>query len=136
MLAERGFLVDRSTVYRWVQRFLPRFGVAACRHRRPIGNRWRNRWRVDETDCAFRGRHAYIYRAIDQEGQVVDACFSEQRNAVAARAFFERAMAATQVTPERVTSDKAKCYPAALRVVLPGVDRRRAKYLNNGLEVA
>jgi transposase, IS6 family len=130
MLAERGFLVDRSTVYRWVQRFLPLFGLAARRHRRPVGNRWR----VDETYCALQGRHAYIYRAIDQDGQVVDAYFSERRNAAAAQAFFERAMAETQVTPERVTSDKAKCYPAALRAVLPGVEHRHSKYLNNGLE--
>jgi putative transposase len=38
------------------------------------------------------------------------------------------------VTPERVTSDKAKCYPPALRAVLPGVEHRRSKFLNNGLE--
>src|SRR5215210_2300209 len=43
-------------------------------------------------------------------------------------------MAETEVTPERVTTDKAKCYPPALRVVLPGVEHRRSKYLNNGLE--
>jgi transposase-like protein len=60
-LAERGFTVDRSAVYRWVQRFLPLFGAATRRHRRRVGKRWR----VDETYCAFRGRHAYIYRAID-----------------------------------------------------------------------
>ena len=52
----------------------------------------------------------------------------------AARAFFERAIAETEVTPERVTTDKAKCYPPALRAVLPGVEHRRSKYLNNGLE--
>jgi transposase-like protein len=129
-LAERGFSVDRSAVYRWVQRFLPLFGEAARRHRRPVGRRWR----VDETYCAFRGRHAYIYRAIDQNGQVVDAYFSERRNAAAAQAFFERVMAETAVTPERVTTDKAKCYPPALRVLLPEVEHRRSKYLNNGLE--
>jgi len=63
-LAERGFSVDRSAIYRWVQRFLPLFGEAARRRRRPVGRRWR----VDETYCAFRGRHAYIYRAIDEDG--------------------------------------------------------------------
>jgi transposase-like protein len=130
LLAERGFLVDRSTVYRWVQRFLPLFGWAARRHRRPVGRQWR----VDETYCAFQGRHAYIYRAIDQGGQVVDALFSERRNAAAAQAFFERAMAATDATPTRVTTDKAKGYPPALRAILPGAEHRRSKYLNNGLE--
>src|SRR5262245_40090671 len=129
-LAEREFVVDRTAIYRWVQRFLPLFGAAARRHRRRVGKKWR----VDETYCDFQGKHAYIYRAIDEDGQVVDAYFSERRNAAAAQAFFERAMAETEVTPERVTTDKAKCYPAALRAVLPGVEHRRSKYLNNGLE--
>src|SRR5262245_53914612 len=117
-LAERGFTVDRSAIYRWVQRFLPRFGAAARPYRRRVGQRWR----VDETYCAFQGRHAYIYRAIDEDGQVVDAFFSERRNATAARAFFARAMAETEVAPTRVTTDKAKCSPPALRAVLPGVE--------------
>jgi transposase-like protein len=129
-LAERGFTVDRSAIYRWVQRFLPLFGLAARQHRRPVGRQWR----VDETYCRYRGEHAYIYRAIDEAGHVVDAYFSERRNAAAAQAFFERAMAETEVMPERVTTDRAKCYPPALRIVLPGVEHRRSKYLNNGLE--
>jgi transposase-like protein len=129
-LAERGFTVDRSAIYRWVQRFLPLFGAAARRYRRRVGQKWR----VDETYCDFQGRHAYLYRAIDEDGQVVDALFSERRNGAAARAFFERAMAETEVTPERVTTDKAKCYPPARRVLLPGVEHRRSKYLKNGLE--
>jgi putative transposase len=129
-LAERGFTVDRSAVARWVQRFLPRFGAAARRYRRRVGQKWR----VDETYCAFRGRHAYIYRAIDEEGQVVDAYFSERRNAAAAQAFFERAITETEVTPERVTTDKAKCYPPAMRTVLPHTEHRRHKGLNNRAE--
>jgi transposase-like protein len=78
-LAERGIMVDRSTVYRWVQRFLPIFMVAARSHRVPVGGKWR----VDETYCRLNGRWAYCYRAIDQHGQVVDVYFSEQRNAAA-----------------------------------------------------
>ncbi len=80
------------------------------------------------------GTWTYIYRAIDQHGQVIDAYFSQRRTAAAARTFFERAITETGVVPERVTTDKAKCYPPALRAVLPGVEQRRAKYLNNGLE--
>jgi IS6 family transposase len=129
-LAERGVAVDRSTVYRWVQRFLPRFVVAARVHRTPVGARWR----VDETYCRLHGRWAYLYRAIDQDGQIVDVYCSARRNAAAARAFFERAIAATDVRPTRVTTDKAKCYPPALRAVLPGAAHRASRYLNNGLE--
>jgi len=128
--AERGLDVNRSTVYRWVQRFLPLFQDAARAHRQPVGNRWR----VDETYTRLNGTWSYIYRAIDQAGQVVDAFFSTRRNAAAAEAFFRRAIADTGVTPERVTTDKAKCYPPALRVVLPDVEHRTSKYLNNGVE--
>ncbi len=67
-LAERGLGVDRSTVSRWVRRFLPLLGEAAHRYRRSVGGRWR----VDETYCRLQGRWAYCYRAIDQDGQVVD----------------------------------------------------------------
>jgi transposase-like protein len=128
--AERGLDVDRSTVYGWVQRFLPLFQEAARSHRRPVGGKWR----VDETYVRLQGGWTYVYRAIDEDGQVVDAYFSERRNATAAESFFRRAIDETGVTPERVTTDKAKCYPPALRVVLPDVEHRMSKYLNNGIE--
>ena len=128
--AERGLVVGRSTVYRWVQRFLPLFGKAARAHRRPVGTKWR----VDETYVRLQGRWTYVYRAIDQDGQVVDAYFSERRNTAAAEGFLRRAIDETGVRPTRVTTDKAKCYPPALRVVLPNVEHRRSKYLNNGME--
>ncbi len=92
------------------------------------------KWRVDETYVRLNGRWTYVYRAIDQDGQVVDAYFSQRRNAAAARTFFERAITETGVVPERVITDKAKCYPPALRAILPGVEHHRSKYLNNGLE--
>jgi IS6 family transposase len=129
-LAERGIAVDRSTVSRWVQRFLPRFQQAARAHRHLVGDRWH----VDETYCRVSGAWAYLYRAIDQAGQVVDVYFSVRRNAAAAQAFFERATATTGVRPRRVTTDKAKCYPPALRAALPDSEHRSSKYLNNGLE--
>ena len=89
---------------------------------------------IDETYTRLTGKWTYIYRAIDQDGQIVDAYFSERRNAKAAQAFFERAIDETGITPTRVTSDKAACYPPALRVVLPDVEHRTSKYLNNGVE--
>lgn len=87
-----------------------------------------------ETYCRLNGKWTYIYRAIDEDGQVVETYFSERRNARAAQTFFERVIDETGVRPERVTTDKAKCYPPALRTVLPGVQHRTSKYLNNGME--
>src|SRR5687767_9412898 len=88
--AERGLVVDRSTICRWVRRFLPLFQDAARVHRQPVGDKW---W-ADETYTRLNGTWTYIYRAIDQHGQVVDAYFSQRRNRAraAAEAFFRRAI--------------------------------------------
>src|SRR5215210_6461526 len=130
LLAERGVAVDPSTIYDWVQAFTPRFLEAARTYRTRVGTRWR----VDETLLKIGGRWRYAFRAIDEHGQVIDVYLSDRRDAASARAFFERALTATGVTPTRVTSDKAKCYPPALRTLLPEAEHRSSKYLNNGLE--
>jgi transposase, IS6 family len=129
-LAERGVSVDPSTIYDWVHAFTPRFIEAARRHRHRIGRKWR----VDETQFKIGGRWRYAFRAIDEDGQIVDVLLSDHRDAASARMFFEQAMTSTDVTPTRVTTDKAKCYPPALRAVVPAAEHRSSHYLNNGLE--
>ncbi len=129
-LAERGVIVDPSTVYDWVCTFTPRFISAARTHRSVVGNRWR----VDETYLKIGKRWHYLYRAIDEHGQIVDVYLRDRRNATAAQAFFEGAVDTTGVTPTQVTTDKAKSYPKALYAVLPEAEHRSSKYLNNRLE--
>jgi IS6 family transposase len=129
-LAERGVLVDQSTIYRWVQRFLPLFNEVARKYRRPVGHDWR----VDETYARIRGRWHYIYRAIDGHGQIVDAYVSPTRDLAAARRFFERAIASSGTTPRRVITDKAATYPPALAAAVPGVLHRTGRYRTNGIE--
>jgi transposase, IS6 family len=82
LLAERGIEVDHVTVYRWVQRFALLLAGSArpCRH--AVGDRWY----VDETYVKVAGRWRYVYRAIDQHGQVIDASVSRRRDMQAARA--------------------------------------------------
>src|SRR3979490_1302769 len=106
-LAERGILVDQSTIYRWVQRFLPLFGEVARKNREPVGLDWR----AAETHARIRGRWHYIYRSIDGHGQIVDAYVSPTRDMVAARRFFERAIASSGTTPRRGIPDKGGAYP-------------------------
>ncbi len=130
LLAERGVRVDPSTIYDWVRAFTPRFITAARPHRSQVGKRWR----VDETYLKIDGRWRYLFRAIDEQGQIIDVFLSDRRDAAAAQAFFETAMGTSAATPTRVTTDKAKCYPPALRAVLPTAEHRSSKYLNNGLE--
>ena len=100
LLAERGIDVDHVTVYRWVQRFTPLLAEAArpCRH--AVGDRWQ----VDETYVKVAGHWRYVYRAIDQLGQVIDVFLSTRRDAAAARRFFERAITTTKVTPIEVVT--------------------------------
>ena len=70
------------------------------------------------------GRWRYVYRAIDQFGQVVDAFVAPRRHAKEAHRFFERAMGATKPTPVEVTTDKAPVYPAVLEELLPAAWHR------------
>ena len=129
-LAERGVLVDQSTIYRWVQRFLPLFGEVARKYRQLVGPDWR----VDETCARIRGRWHYIYRAIDAHGQMVDAYVSPTRDTVAARRFFERAIASSGTAPPRVITDKAATYPPALATAVAGSLHRTGRYRTNGIE--
>jgi transposase, IS6 family len=103
LLAERGIVVDHVTVYRWVQRFTPLFIDAArpCRH--SVGDRWF----VDETYVKIAGHWRYLYRAVDQFGQVIDVYLSARRDAKAARGFFSSAMTVTQAEPVEVVTDRA-----------------------------
>src|ERR1700712_3297448 len=87
LLAERGITVDHVTIYRWVQRFIPLLVDAARPCRRAPGDRWF----VDETYVKVAGRWGYLYRAIDQYGQVIDVLLSEKRDLAATRRFFIRA---------------------------------------------
>ncbi len=114
LLAERGVTVDHVTVYRWVQRFTPGFVEAArtCRH--VPGDRWF----VDETYVKVNGRWTYLYRAVDQHGQVIDVWLSARRDLTAARTFFARALA-TGAVPVEVTTDRAPAYPRALDELIP-----------------
>ena len=87
LLAERGITVDHVSIFRWVQCFTPLLAEAArpCRHR--VGDRW---W-VDETYVKGSGRWRYVYRAIDQFGQVIDVYVSQRRDDLAGGGRLRRA---------------------------------------------
>jgi IS6 family transposase len=116
LLAERGVQVDHVTVYRWVRRFTPLVAEVArpCRH--AVGDRW---W-VDETYVKVAGRWRYVYRAIDQFGQVIDVFVALRRDAAAARRFFGHAVDTTGVVPVEVVTDRAPAYPRVLDELAPG----------------
>jgi transposase-like protein len=118
------------TVYRWVVRFAPLLAEAArpCRH--AVGDRWQ----VDETDVKVAGQWRYVYRAIDQSGQVIDVFVSARRDAKAAGRFFQRAIGTRRVAPVEVVTDHAPMYPAVLEELLPAAWHRTDRYANNHIE--
>jgi len=129
LLAERGVEVDHVTVYRWVQRFTPMLVEAArpCRH--AVGNRWF----VDETYVKVGGVWRYVYRAVDQHGQIIDVYVSRRRNTEAARRFFDGALA-DHARPVEVVTDKAQTLLAAVDDVLPDALPITDRWCNNRVE--
>jgi transposase-like protein len=130
LLAERGVEVDHVTVFRWVQRFTPLFIDAARPLRRQVGDRWF----VDETYVKVGGHWRYLYRAVDQFGQVIDVLLSTRRDAKSARTFFVRALTAAGSEPQEVTTDRYRVYPGVLDDLVTGVIHNVEQYANNTIE--
>jgi transposase-like protein len=106
LLAERGVTVDHVSIYRWVQRFTPEFIEAA----HPCCQASGDRWFVNETYVKVAGEWSYLYRAVDQHGQVIYSLLSLRRDLGAARRFFTRALRAGTI-PAEVTAGRAPVYP-------------------------
>jgi IS6 family transposase len=128
LLAERG-VEDHVTVYRWVQTFTSEFIDAA----RPARHAAGHRWFVDETYVKVAGRWAYLYRAIDQHGQVIDVLVRERRDGAAARAFFTRALTSGP-SPVEATTDWAPVYPRVIDELVPAARHVLEQYANNSVE--
>ena len=129
LLAERGIEVDHVTVYRWVQRFTPLLAGAArpCRH--AVGDRWY----VDETYVKVAGRWRYVYRAVDQYGQVIDVSVSPRRDMRAARRFFAATLG-SHGEPAEVVTDRAWTLLAVVSELMPGAFHNTEQYANNRIE--
>jgi transposase-like protein len=130
LLAERGIEVDHVSIFRWVQRFAPEFAQAARARQHLVGDRWH----VDETYVRVGGTWRYLFRAIDQFGQVIDVFLSPRRDATAARRFFNQAIARNRIRPAEVTTDRYRVYPRILDEVLPAAFHDTEVYANNPLE--
>jgi IS6 family transposase len=138
LLAEREIIVDAATVYRWVQKFGPEIRKRAYGKHRS----WRGlQWHVDETYVRVNGRWCYLWRAVDQRGQLIDFRLTVRRNASAARAFMRQASETTRCyRPMIIITDKAHSYAKVIKEMNWGcgpedailhVDR---KHLNNRIE--
>jgi IS6 family transposase len=129
LLAERGVDVDHVTLYRWVQRFTPALIDAArpCRH--TVGRRWF----VDETYVKVAGAWRYVYRAVDEHGQVIDVLVSQRRDIAAARRFFAGALLAHGL-PEVVVTDRSAALAHVIAELMPDAIHNTDQYANNWIE--
>ncbi|MDF1897215.1 IS6 family transposase, partial [Rahnella contaminans] len=135
IMAERGIVVDHSTLHRWVIRLVPLLDKAFRRYKRRTGRRWR----MDETCIKIRGQWKYLYRAVDTEGLTIDFLLTAKRDAAAALRFFRKAIR-HHGEPEMVTIDKSGANTAALATLNAGksadecITVRQSKYLNIRVE--
>jgi putative transposase len=130
LLAERGVQVSDEAIRRWCQKFGAAF-VAGLRRRRA---RAADTWHLDEVQLQIKGKQHWQWRAVDQDGMVLDLLVQERRNQEASEAFLRRLVEGQGYRPRVVITDTLASYPPALRRVLPGVEHRRHKGLNNRAE--
>ena len=91
---------------------------------------------MDEIFLRIGGKRHYLWRAVDQHGIVLDILVQSRRNAKAARRFFKKLLKGLQYVPRVIVTDKLRSYGAAKRKILPGVEHRQSRYLNNRAEVS
>lgn len=114
MLAERGIVVDAATIYRWVQKFGPEIAKRTSARRG-----WRGLdWHVDETYARVGGRWCFLWRAVDQQGRLIDFRLTARRDAKAARAFLKQAKDTARLyRPPVIFTDKAPTYAKVIREI-------------------
>lgn len=107
MLGERGINVDATTVFRWVQKFGPEIAKQSFSRRT-----WRGQsWHIDETNVRIAAAWCYLWRAVDQCGQLIDFRLTKRRDTQAARAFLRQAMDNARLyQPRAIFTDKAQSY--------------------------
>ena len=133
MMGERGVAVDHSTLNRWVIKYAPEFAKVFRRCQCPVGRSWR----MDETYVKIKGKSAYLYRAVDKEGQTIDFLLTPNRDRDAAEAFLRKAIR-NQGLPEKITIDQSGSNTAAIthynQTHKTAIVIRHCKYLNNIVE--
>ncbi len=132
LLAERGVIVTYETVRQWCRKF----GQADANELRRRRSRPGDKWHLDEVFISINGMQHSLWRAVDQDGTVLDILVQSRRDKRAAVTFLRRLLKRLAYVPRVVITDKLASYGAALRAVLPSVEHRRHKGLNNRAEHA
>jgi putative transposase len=130
MLLERGILVSYETVRRWAQKFGPDY-ARRLQRKRPSR---RDIWHLDEVVITIAGETHWLWRAVDQDGYVLDEIVQARRNTKAAKRLLKRLLKKQGCPPRRMITDKLGSYAAARRQLMPAVEHRQHKGLNNRAE--
>jgi len=130
LLAERGVIVTYETARQWCRKFGQVY-ANGLRRRQP---RPGDKWHLDEVFILINGKQHYLWRAVDQDGHVLDILIQSRRNTQAAKKFFRKLLKGLAYVPRVVITDKLASYGAAKREVLPSVEHRQHKRLNNRAE--
>jgi len=131
LLAERGIAVSYETIRSWVAKFGQQY-ARSIRRDRPKPN---DKWHLDEVVIVIKGRKHWLWRAVDANGDVLDILVQSRRNTKAAKRFM-RKLVKQYGEPRVLITDKLGSYEAAKRKLIPGVEHRQHKGLNNKAEIS
>ncbi len=132
MMAARGIEVTYETIRHWCRK-VGQVYANELRRRRP---RLGDKWHLDEVFLTINGQRQYLWRAVDQEGNVLDILVHPRRDKRAAKHFLRTLLKGLQYTPRVIITDKLGSYGAAKKAILPGVAQRQHKGRNNRAENA
>ena len=118
LLFERGVTVSHEAVRQWCRKFGQDY-ANQLRHRRAQPG---DKWHLDEVFLTINGERHYLWRAVDQDDNVLDILVQSRRNKKAAKKFFRKLLKGLQYVPRVIITDKLKSYGAAKREILPGVE--------------
>ncbi len=132
LLAERGVIVTYETIRQWCLKF----GTEYARRLKRRQGRLGDIWHVDEFFVTIQGQRHYLWRAVDQDGDVIEILVQSRRNRRAAERFFRKMLKAQGSTPCQLITDKMKSYGAAHRTTMPSVTHETGRYANNRVELS
>ncbi|MEY9381581.1 putative transposase [Rhizobium leguminosarum] len=130
MLLERGIVVSYETIRRWCRKF----GAAYAKQLRRKKPSRKDIWHLDEVVISIGGQKHWLWRAVDQDGYVLDEIVQTRRDTKAAKRLLVRLLKKQGLSPKRIITDKLRSYGAAKRDVMPAVEHRSQKGLNNRAE--
>ena len=131
LLAERNISVSYESIRLWINKFGPEFTRRLRRRHPGFGDTYF----LDEVFVKIGGKQHYLWRAVDQDGEVVDVYLQERRDAKAAKRFFHRILKSGG-TPREIVTDKLRSYGVAHRSLIPEAEHNTAQYANNRAELS